>query len=59
MLEKYFYSTKSVTIHNIQECLVTKKLQVCEVQMILKHCFLKKIENKYYIIFIPQGCYGD
>ncbi|XP_074107779.1 uncharacterized protein LOC141533026 isoform X2 [Cotesia typhae] len=58
-LRKYFHSSKNVTVHNIEKCLITKNLQICEAKMILQPCMLTSIKNKQYVIFITQGCYGD
>lgn len=58
-LRKFFYSSKNVTVHNVEECLVTEKLHLCEASMILQPCMITSIQNKQYVIFIPQGCYGD
>lgn len=58
-VQKYFFSSKNVIVHNIEEYLMNKSLRVCEPQMILRPCFLMKIQNKNYIIHIPRGYYGD
>ncbi|XP_074115442.1 uncharacterized protein LOC141538064 [Cotesia typhae] len=58
-LKKYFHSSRTVTVHNIEECLITENLQFCEVNMILQPCMLTSVQNKHYAIFIPHGCYGD
>lgn len=58
-LKKYFYSSKNVTVQSIEECIITKNLQFCEVKMILRSCILTAVQNKHYVIFIPPGCYGD
>ncbi|XP_057321193.1 uncharacterized protein LOC130664985 isoform X1 [Microplitis mediator] len=57
--KKYFFSSKNVTVHNVEECLITKKFQYCEASMILQPRILTSIETKSYVIFIPPGCYGD
>ncbi|CAD6241492.1 GSCOCG00009289001-RA-CDS [Cotesia congregata] len=58
-LRKYFYSSKNVTVQSIEECIITKNLQFCEVKMILRPCMLTAVQSKHYVIFVPPGCYGD
>ncbi|XP_044595363.1 uncharacterized protein LOC123272557 [Cotesia glomerata] len=57
--DKYYYSSANVTTHHIKECSITEKLNCCEIEMILKPCMLTTIENKHFVIIIPEGCYGD
>ncbi|XP_014298679.2 uncharacterized protein LOC106693851 [Microplitis demolitor] len=56
---KFFHSTRHVTVHSINECLITNDLYVCKPNSIMRPGILKKIGTKYYIINIPKGCYGD
>ncbi|XP_057335688.1 uncharacterized protein LOC130674388 [Microplitis mediator] len=56
---KYFYSSRNVTVHSIEECMITNKLNFCEVNLVSQPCMLTLAENKNYVIFIPPGCYGD
>ncbi|XP_053594486.1 uncharacterized protein LOC106693488 isoform X2 [Microplitis demolitor] len=57
--KKYFHSTKQITVHNIEECTPTVNLQVCKPEMIMEPCMLTEVNNQYYIIKIPRGCYND
>ncbi|CAG5100635.1 Protein of unknown function [Cotesia congregata] len=56
-LKKYFHSSRYVTVNNIEECLITEELNICEAKMISQPCMLTPVKNKHYVIFIPPGCY--
>ncbi|CAG5075356.1 Protein of unknown function [Cotesia congregata] len=40
LLKKYFYSSGNVTVHHIDECLISDKLNCCEVEMISEPCMI-------------------
>ncbi|XP_074107793.1 uncharacterized protein LOC141533036 [Cotesia typhae] len=56
---KFFHCTKRVTVRHIYECKITAKLQTCKPTAIIRPGILHKIQQTYYIINIPKGCYGD
>lgn len=56
---QFFHSTRHVTVHHIHECQLTNKLRACKPDFIIRPGILQNIKEKFYIINIPKGCYGD